>query len=71
MIVFDRRIRLAWLEAVAERTVSGMPDAEIRAGLDLLLEGEVTGKAKPYFFGPCCCPRRGFQDPSSARSSGE
>lgn len=41
---FDRKIRLAWLEAVAEWTASGMPDAEIRAKLDLLLEGEVTGK---------------------------
>lgn len=41
---FDRKIRLAWLEAVAGWTASGMPDAEIRAKLDLLLEGEVTGK---------------------------
>jgi hypothetical protein len=41
---FDRKIRLAWLEAIAEWTASGMPDAEIRAKLDLLLEGEVTGK---------------------------
>ncbi|MGI8910864.1 MAG: hypothetical protein ACR2JR_09985 [Rubrobacteraceae bacterium] len=41
---FDRKIRLAWLEAVAGWTASGMPDAEIRAKLDRLLEGEVTGK---------------------------
>ncbi len=41
---FDRKIRLAWLEAVAGWTASGMPDAEIRAKLDLLLEGEVAGK---------------------------
>lgn len=41
---FDRKIRLPWLDAVAEWTASGMPDAEIRAKLDLLLEGEVTGK---------------------------
>ena len=41
---FDRKIRLAWLEAVAGWTASGMPDADIRAKLDLLLEGEVTGK---------------------------
>jgi hypothetical protein len=41
---FDRKIRLAWLEAVAGWTASGMPEAEIRAKLDLLLEGEVTGK---------------------------
>ncbi len=41
---FDRKIRLAWLEAVAGWTASGMPDAEIRAKLDLLLAGEVTGK---------------------------
>ncbi len=41
---FDRKIRLAWLEAVAGWTASGMPDAEIRAKLDLLLEGEVKGK---------------------------
>lgn len=41
---FDRKIQLAWLEAVARWTASGMSDAEIRAKLDLLLEGEVTGK---------------------------
>lgn len=41
---FDRKIRLAWLEAVAGWTASGMPDADIRAKLDLLLEGEVKGK---------------------------
>jgi hypothetical protein len=41
---FDRKIRLAWLEAVAGWTASGMPDAEVRAKLDLLLEGEVKGK---------------------------
>ncbi len=41
---FDRKIRLSWLEAVAGWTASGMPDAEIRAKLDLLLEGEVRGK---------------------------
>jgi len=41
---FDRKIRLSWLEAVAGWTASGMPDAEIRTKLDLLLEGEVTGK---------------------------
>lgn len=41
---FDRKIRMAWLEAVAEWTASGMPDAEIRAKLDLLLEGEVKGR---------------------------
>lgn len=41
---FDRKVRLAWLEAVAGWTASGMPEAEIRAKLDLLLEGEVTGK---------------------------
>jgi hypothetical protein len=34
---FDRKIRLAWLEAVAEWTASGMPEAEIRAKLDRLL----------------------------------
>lgn len=41
---FDRKVRLSWLEAVASWTASGMPEAEIRANLDLLLEGEVTGK---------------------------
>ena len=41
---FDRKVRMAWLEAVAGWTASSMPDAEIRANLDLLLEGEVTGK---------------------------
>jgi hypothetical protein len=41
---FDRKIQLAWLDAVAGWTASGMPDAEIRAKLDLLLEGEVKGK---------------------------
>jgi len=41
---FDRKIRLAWLEAVSGWTASGMPEAEIRTNLDLLLEGEVTGK---------------------------
>ncbi len=41
---FDRKIRLAWLEAVAGWTASGMTEAEIRAKLDLLLAGEVTGK---------------------------
>lgn len=41
---FDRKIQLVWLEAVARWTASGMSDAEIRAKLDLLLEGEVTGK---------------------------
>jgi hypothetical protein len=41
---FDRKIRLAWLDAVAGWTASDMRDAEIRAKLDLLLEGEVKGK---------------------------
>jgi hypothetical protein len=41
---FDRKIQLAWLDAVAGWTASDMPDAEIRAKLDLLLEGEVKGK---------------------------
>ncbi len=41
---FDRKIRLAWLEAIAGWTAAGMPEAEIRSTLDLLLEGEVTGK---------------------------
>lgn len=41
---FDRKIRLVWLETVAGWTASGMPEAEIRAKLDLLLEGEVKGK---------------------------
>lgn len=43
-IGFDRKIRLTWLEAVARWTTSGISEAEIRAKLDLLLEGEVTGK---------------------------
>lgn len=41
---FDRKIRLAWLEAVAGWTAAGMPEAGIRSTLDLLLEGEVKGK---------------------------
>ena len=41
---FDRKIRQTWLDAVAGCTASEMPDAEIRAKLDRLLEGEVTGK---------------------------
>ncbi len=41
---FDRKIRLAWLEAVAGWTASGMLEADIRANLELLLEGEIAGK---------------------------
>lgn len=44
-IGFDRKIRLGWLDAAAEWTAQGMSAAEIRAKLDLLLEGEVTGEA--------------------------
>lgn len=44
-IGFDRKIRLRWLDATAEWTAQGMPAAELRSKLDLLLEGEVTGEA--------------------------
>lgn len=44
-IGFDRKIRLGWLDAAAEWTAQGMPAAEIRSKLDLLLEGEVAGEA--------------------------
>lgn len=44
-IGFDRKVRLGWLDAAAGWTAQGMSAAEIRAKLDLLLEGEVTGEA--------------------------
>lgn len=43
-IGFDRKVRLSWLDATAEWAASDMPLEVIRSKLDLLLEGEVTGK---------------------------
>lgn len=41
---FDRKIRLAWLDATAEWTAKGMSAQDIRSKLDFLLDGEVQGK---------------------------
>lgn len=43
-IGFDRKVRLAWLDATAEWAARGMDAEDIRKKLDFLLEGEVSGK---------------------------
>ena len=42
-IGFDRRIRLAWLDATADWTARGLSVEEVRSKLDLLLDGEIEG----------------------------
>lgn len=45
IIGFDRKIRLSWLDAVAEWVVAGESVEEIRLRLGLLLEKEVAGSS--------------------------
>ncbi len=44
VIGFDRKIRLAWLDATADWAARGYSVEEIRSKLDLLLDGEIEGK---------------------------
>jgi hypothetical protein len=44
VIGFDRKVRLAWLDATADWAARGLSAEEIRSKLDLLLEGEIAGK---------------------------
>lgn len=44
VIGFDRKVRLAWLDAAADWVARGLCVEEARSKLDLLLEGEIEGK---------------------------
>jgi hypothetical protein len=44
VIGFDRKVRLAWLDATADWAARGLSAEEIRSKLDLLLDGEIAGK---------------------------
>ena len=44
IIGFDRKVRLRWLDATAEWTMQGLSAPEIRAQLERLLDGQVSGE---------------------------
>lgn len=48
IIGFDRRIRLEWLDAAADRTAAGLRPADVRSQLVRRLEGEVAGGDTPH-----------------------
>lgn len=48
IVGFDRRIRLEWLDAVAEGTAAGLASADLRLRLVQRLEGEVAGGGTPH-----------------------